>query len=196
MEPVRLSESRARCPKCLAYVVGAETPLLPNPTCSFCGSLLPVSEFVCDSDFVSFPSIFENERPKTLVLIDGSLLAISNGFLSASLDALTAMRELWNVAVLSVTSAVQFLLPGNKLAVVSDLFDAILPPNAFLPNLPESLDLLRCYHLPTKSGPLIVPVVHMAAKSIGRDGKITNGITLGDSPFYWDQWLLTQILRD
>jgi hypothetical protein len=151
------------CPQCGAYPAAG---MPPSPDCLFCRAPVQSSppEVPVDAEFALPP----RPPPRTVFLVDASSVSRSNGFLSAVLAAFSAYPAR-NVAVLLISDQISFLLPHGVMGVLADLSDPVLPPSAFLDQLP---DRIRPFPEPWDRGPDIVAALDLASMVVGPFGRV------------------------
>lgn len=159
-----------KCSVCGHYL----TPNLNNSTietkCEFCNSIVSPK---CQIPNICEWQINSEIQPKTIFLIDSSSTSTNNNFFSTVLSAIESSypKNCKNVSFIAISDQLTFLLPNSKIGVITDLEDAVIPPSAFLPSFPETLDpLLKVPK--TDKGPDIYSALEIISKQIGQGGHI------------------------
>ncbi|KAH0788162.1 Protein transport protein SEC24 [Histomonas meleagridis] len=166
-----------KCTKCNGYPI----PESPNK-CPFCGSPIPSINFQIPSD--AEWKIQSNNVPKSIFLIDTSFVPQDGGYFTSILDTIlnSLPPNAINMAFVTITTELCYLLPGGKIGISPDLEGTVLPPNAFLKTKPESLNPLISFTHKWKN-PDIIAALDMLSNVVGSFGHIFLFLTSSPSSF-------------
>lgn len=172
--------SPPRCSSCGAYL----TPGSPS-MCVFCrassdsvyGTVIPES---CEFEIQNG----EQQKSKSIFLIDASSIPHDSEVMRKVLEVilLSIPNDSTNLAFIMLTNELTFLMEGNKIGVITDLKDAIIPQNAFLKKKPKNLYTL--INFPHKmKGPDLIGALKILEKAMGKYDNLfmfINSVPSGD----------------
>ncbi|OHT09680.1 Sec23/Sec24 zinc finger family protein [Tritrichomonas foetus] len=158
------------CSKCGAF----PSPLINGQIqdrCVFCGNNVQLPNYQIQNNHEW--TITSQVNPKTVFVIDGSYTSKSSGFLDVVLKSISSSypKTATNVAFMTVSDVITFLMPNSRVGVLADLNDAVIPPSAFLKEFPETLEPLSKVKVSDK-GPDIYSILEIISKQIGQCGHI------------------------
>lgn len=160
-----------QCSNCGAYPVQKNEIGSAANICTFCGNPFNHPSYqipeVCE--MISQESV---PVPKTLIIIDATLQSVKNNFIFHVLQSVRNLADNYtNIAFMTISDEIGLLMPNDRIMLIPDVDDSLVPPSVFFEKIPENITVLHSLHQKDK-GPDVYAALTLASKIIGENGRV------------------------